>query len=57
MGAFAKFVKILIGLVLIILGAVSYAWWWPALVVLIKGALGLVVIGFGLLAILIAMTE
>ncbi len=57
MGGLAKFIKILIGLVLIVLGAVSYAWWYPALWVLFKGAFGLVVIGIGLLTILIAMTE
>ncbi len=57
MSGLTKFIKVLLGLVLIVLGVVSYAWWYPALWTLFKGALGLVVIGIGLLVILIAFTE
>lgn len=57
MGALTKILKVLIGLVLVALGAVSYYWWWPFLWELVKGALGLVIIGIGLLVILIAFTE
>lgn len=57
MGSLTKFIKILIGLVLIVLGLVSYAYWYPALWLLVKGALGLFVAGIGLLVILIAFTE
>ncbi len=57
MSALAKLIKVLIGLVLIVLGLASYTVWWPALLVLVKGALGLFVAGVGFLLILIAMTD
>lgn len=57
MGALTKFIKVLIGIILIVLGLMSYVWWWPALWTVFKGGLGLMVIGIGLLVILIAFTE
>ncbi len=57
MGALTKAIKILIGLVLIVLGLASYVEWYPALWLLIKGALGLFVAGVGALVILIAFTD
>ena len=45
-----KVLKGLIGLVLVGLGAWTIYLWWPALLVLVKGGIGLVLILAGLIA-------
>ena len=46
----AKLVKILIGLVLVALGAWTILLWWNDLLVLVRGGVGLVLILSGLIA-------
>lgn len=45
-----KLLKVLIGLVLVGLGAWTIYLWWPDLLVLIRGGIGLVLIMAGLIA-------
>jgi hypothetical protein len=41
--------KVLIGIVLMALGAVSIYYWWPELLVIIKGMIGIILILVGLI--------
>ena len=55
-----KWFKIILGLLLIIAGVCTYAtWgkWWPDLLTLIKGALGLVIILIGLMFVFIGFSD
>ena len=57
-----KFFLVLLGLVLIALGVLSYVFgihtpWWPHLLVLIKGGIGLVVIFIGLMIIMMGIYD
>ena len=45
-----KLIKVLIGLALVGLGAYTIYLWWPDLLVLIRGGIGLVLILAGLIA-------
>jgi hypothetical protein len=44
-----KALKIIIGIVLIIIGIVTYIFWWPDLLAVIKGVLGLFLILAGVI--------
>lgn len=57
MGFLSKFWKILLGVVLIGLGVLSYFYWWPELLTLIKGGLGLVLALIGLIFLVVGFTE
>ena len=46
----SKVIKVLIGLLLIALGAWTIYLWWPDLLALVRGGLGLVLILMGLIA-------
>ena len=55
-----KFLKIIIGLIIILVGVYTYVAWSGALAALgaiIKGSIGLVIIGIGLLFLLLGFTE
>jgi len=52
-----KSLKIIFGLILILVGLGSYMWWWPQLVILFKGAIGLIVALIGLVFILIGASD
>jgi hypothetical protein len=55
-----KYFKVLLGLVLIIAGVCTYAiWgkWWPDLLTLIKGVLGLIIILIGLMFVFIGFSD
>ena len=52
-----KIVKILIGIVLIVVGLGSYYYWWPELLVLVKGGLGAVVALIGLVVIMMGWSD
>jgi hypothetical protein len=45
-----KVLKVLIGLVLLALGAAAIYMWWPDLLVMVKGGVGLALILAGLIA-------
>lgn len=45
-----KLLKVLIGLILVGLGAYTVYLWWPDLLVLVRGGIGLVLILAGLIA-------
>jgi len=55
-----KYFKVLLGLLLIIVGVCTYAtWykWWPDLLTLIKGVLGLVIILIGLMFVFMGFSD
>lgn len=52
-----KSMKILVGLILVVVGVLSYLWWWPDLLTLIKGSLGAFVALFGLMLIFLAWSD
>jgi len=52
-----KGVKILVGLLVIALGLLSYYWWWPELWLVFKGVLGLFVALIGLVILLIGISD
>lgn len=45
-----KLLKVLVGLALVALGAYTVYLWWPDLLVLVRGGIGLVLIMAGLIA-------
>jgi len=49
-----KTVKFIIGIILLVLGVAAVVFWWPEVISLIKGCLGLVLIGLGAIAIIIS---
>jgi len=53
----SKLWKILVGLLLIVIGAGTYWWFWPQLIILIKGGLGLVIALIGIMFLLVGATE
>jgi hypothetical protein len=53
----SKLWKILVGLLFIVIGAGTYWWFWPQLIILIKGGLGLVIALVGLMFLLVGATE
>jgi hypothetical protein len=55
--AISKLWKILVGLILIVVGVGTYWWFWPQLIILIKGGLGLVIAFVGLMFLLVGATE
>lgn len=60
-GGFGRFlkkaIKVIIGLALIVVGIGSYWYWWPELLLLVKGGLGAVVALIGLVVIMIAWSD
>lgn len=52
-----KYIKIIFGLLLILVGLGSYLWWWQELWVLFKGSIGLFVAMIGLVFILIGASD
>jgi hypothetical protein len=59
MGAANKAVKILFGIILIMLGLLSYLWWgwYHDLMVLVRGGLGIIMILAGLIFILLGWSD
>ena len=47
-------IKVIIGLVLIIVGLAAAIKWWPSLLILVQGCIGLLLIAAGAIAIAIA---
>ncbi|MBW2981471.1 hypothetical protein KY343_01195 [Candidatus Woesearchaeota archaeon] len=56
-GFLKKAVKVILGLALIIVGIGSYWYWWPELVLVIKGCLGAFVALIGLVVIMIGVSD
>lgn len=52
-----KIVKVLLGLVLIAAGLYSYKWWWPELLMVIKGCLGVFIALIGLVVVMIGWSD
>jgi len=52
-----KALKVIVGLALIAVGILSYLWWWPSLLTLIKGGLGLFVAFIGLIVIMVGLSD
>jgi hypothetical protein len=52
-----KSLKVIVGLALIAVGILSYLWWWPDLLVLVKGSLGLFVAFIGLIVIMVGLSD
>ena len=52
-----KIIKVLVGIALIVVGIGSYWYWWPELLVLVKGGLGAVVALIGLVVVMIAWSD
>lgn len=52
-----KTLKVVVGLLLIAAGVLSYLWWWPDLLTLIKGGLGLFVAFIGLIVIMVGLSD
>jgi len=53
----SKWVKILVGAVLIALGLASYVWWWSELWLVFRGLIGLFVAFVGLIVLLIGWSD
>lgn len=52
-----KWVKVVIGVLVIVLGLLSYYWWWGELWLVFKGVLGLFVALVGLVILLIGISD
>ena len=52
-----KIVKVLVGLALIVGGVYSYKWWWPELLIVVKGCLGAFVALVGLVIVMIGWSD
>jgi hypothetical protein len=52
-----KGIKVLIGVLLMLLGLLSYGWWFPQLIVVVKGLLGLGVALVGFVVLLIGISD
>jgi hypothetical protein len=52
-----KIIKILIGLALIVVGLGSYYYWWPELLLVVKGSLGVFVALIGLVVVMIGWSN
>ena len=52
-----KIVKVLVGIMLIVAGVYSYRWWWPELLVVVKGCLGAFVALVGLVVVMIGWSD
>jgi len=56
-GFFKKALKVIIGLALIAAGVGSYWYWWPELLLVVKGCLGAFVALIGLIVVMIAWSD
>ncbi len=56
-GFLKKAIKVIIGLALIVAGVGSYWYWWPELLVVVKGCLGVAVALIGLVVIMIGWSD
>ena len=53
----SKYIKIVVGVLVIIVGLLSYYWWWADLWTVFKGTIGLFVAMIGLLVAMIGFSD